>query len=57
MHSIRSFDELNVGDAFKLPVNRRIKIRTAALNHPEGATGYRIEYGGKAMCYAKAPIW
>ncbi len=51
MHSIRSFEDLNVGDAFKLPANGRIKIRTAALNHSEGATGYRIEYGGKAMCY------
>jgi phosphoribosyl 1,2-cyclic phosphodiesterase len=28
-----------------------IKIRTAPLNHPNGAIGYRIEYGGKAICY------
>jgi phosphoribosyl 1,2-cyclic phosphodiesterase len=26
-------------------------VRTAALNHPNGATGYRIEFGGKAVCY------
>ncbi|HXM70716.1 MAG TPA: MBL fold metallo-hydrolase, partial [Thermoanaerobaculia bacterium] len=26
-------------------------IRTAPLNHPNGAIGYRIEYGGKAICY------
>ena len=24
-----------------------ITVRTAALNHPDGATGYRIEYGGQ----------
>jgi len=28
-----------------------IRLRTAPLNHPNGATGYRIEYGGKALCY------
>ena len=28
-----------------------VVIRTAALNHPDGATGYRIEYGGKSVCY------
>jgi phosphoribosyl 1,2-cyclic phosphodiesterase len=26
-------------------------IRTAPLNHPNGATGYRIEYGGRSVCY------
>lgn len=26
-------------------------IRTAALNHPNGATGYRIEFAGKSVCY------
>jgi len=28
-----------------------VSLRTAALNHPNGATGYRIEYGGKSVCY------
>lgn len=28
-----------------------VKIRTAPLNHPNGATGYRVEYGGRAVCY------
>jgi phosphoribosyl 1,2-cyclic phosphodiesterase len=28
-----------------------IVMRTAVLNHPDGATGYRIEYGGKSVCY------
>ena len=26
-------------------------MRTQPLNHPNGATGYRIEYNGKAVCY------
>jgi phosphoribosyl 1,2-cyclic phosphodiesterase len=28
-----------------------VVLRTAALNHPNGATGYRIEHAGKAVCY------
>ncbi len=28
-----------------------IVVRTAALNHPDGATGYRIEFAGKSICY------
>ena len=28
-----------------------IAVRTAPLNHPDGATGYRIEYAGKSVCY------
>lgn len=26
-------------------------VRTCALNHPDGATGYRLEWDGKAVCY------
>jgi phosphoribosyl 1,2-cyclic phosphodiesterase len=28
-----------------------VRIVTAPLNHPNGATGYRIEYGGKVVAY------
>jgi phosphoribosyl 1,2-cyclic phosphodiesterase len=28
-----------------------VAIKTAALNHPNGATGYRIEFDGRALCY------
>ncbi len=28
-----------------------IAVRTGALNHPNGATGYRVEHGGKSACY------
>jgi len=28
-----------------------ITVRTAPLNHPNGATGYRIEWQGRSICY------
>lgn len=28
-----------------------VTLRTAPLNHPNGATGYRVDYGGKSICY------
>jgi phosphoribosyl 1,2-cyclic phosphodiesterase len=28
-----------------------VTLRTAPLNHPNGATGYRVEYGGKSVAY------
>ena len=28
-----------------------ITLRTGKLNHPNGATGYRVEYGGKSVAY------
>jgi phosphoribosyl 1,2-cyclic phosphodiesterase len=28
-----------------------VAVRTATLNHPDGATGYRVEYGGRSLCY------
>ena len=43
------FEDFDAGDDFELFPD--VKVRTAPLNHPNGATGYRIEYGGKAMCY------
>ena len=46
-----SFEDFRAGDAFDLPADPEVKIRTAPLNHPNGATGYRIEYAGKSFCY------
>ena len=31
--------------------HRGIRLTTAPLNHPNGATGYRIEYAGRAVAY------
>jgi phosphoribosyl 1,2-cyclic phosphodiesterase len=28
-----------------------ITIRTAPLNHPNGATGYRVDFDGRSICY------
>jgi phosphoribosyl 1,2-cyclic phosphodiesterase len=28
-----------------------VTLRTAPLNHPNGATGYRVDFAGKAVCY------
>jgi len=28
-----------------------ITVRTAPLNHPNGATGYRVDHAGKSICY------
>ena len=39
----RAGDELN---PFK-----GVVIRTAPLNHPDRATGFRVEYGGRSLCY------
>lgn len=41
--------DFRAGDSFSL--GSGIKVRTAPLNHPDGATGYRFEYGGKSVCY------
>jgi phosphoribosyl 1,2-cyclic phosphodiesterase len=39
----RAGETLDMGDG--------IVLRTAALNHPNNATGYRIEYAGRSICY------
>jgi phosphoribosyl 1,2-cyclic phosphodiesterase len=44
-----NFSDFKAGDSFTL--GRNINIKTTPLNHPDNATGYRVEYNGKAMCY------
>lgn len=34
-----------------LQISDEILLETASLNHPEGATGYRVNYRGKSVCY------
>jgi phosphoribosyl 1,2-cyclic phosphodiesterase len=34
-----------------IDIDPAIQIRTAPLNHPQGAVGYRIDYEGKSICY------
>lgn len=42
------FADFKAGDDINIAPN--VKVRTALLNHPNDATGYRIEYGGKSVC-------
>ena len=43
------FNDFLVGD--NLNSGPDVVVRTASLNHPDGATGYRIEYRGQSVCY------
>lgn len=43
------FVDFKAGDSFDLPPN--VHVRTCRLNHPNGATGYRIEAQGRSICY------
>jgi phosphoribosyl 1,2-cyclic phosphodiesterase len=44
-----SFHDFRAGETFT--PGGGVTVRTAPLNHPNRATGYRIEYGGKSICY------
>ena len=44
-----SFHDFDAGET--LEPKPGVRIRTAPLHHPNGATGYRIEFGGKSICY------
>jgi phosphoribosyl 1,2-cyclic phosphodiesterase len=44
-----SFKDFRYGET--LHPRAGITLRTGALNHPNGATGYRVEYGGKSVAY------
>ena len=43
------YREFKAGDT--LQAGPQVAVRTAPLNHPDGATGYRIEYAGRSLCY------
>jgi phosphoribosyl 1,2-cyclic phosphodiesterase len=43
------YRDFSAGDTFS--PHAGITIRTAALNHPGGATGYRIEFAGRSVAY------
>lgn len=49
MRADLSFADFEAGEV--LPLAPAIQVRTAALNHPGGATGYRVDYQGKSICY------
>jgi phosphoribosyl 1,2-cyclic phosphodiesterase len=43
------FEDFTCGDEFLIEPG--IQIKTECLNHPNGATGYRIDFQGKSICY------
>lgn len=43
------FHDFRPGDDFDLDGD--IRVRTAMLNHPDGATGYRLQHGGRSVAY------
>jgi phosphoribosyl 1,2-cyclic phosphodiesterase len=43
------FHDFRAGDT--ITPRPGVALRTAPLNHPGGATGYRIEYGGRSVAY------
>lgn len=49
MQATLSFEDFSAGDEFRVAPG--VVVKTAALNHPNGATGYRIEHEGKSICY------
>ena len=49
MRATLEFEDFVAGDS--VPVGGGVRVTTARLNHPNGATGYRIEHSGKALCY------
>lgn len=48
MHACVSFHDFLPGEV--LEPFPDVQLRTLALNHPGGATGYRIEFAGRSMC-------
>ncbi len=50
MRAELSFIDFRAGDKLDIGGPSRVKVLTAPLNHPNGATGYRIEHDDKAFC-------
>jgi len=49
MQADLTFGDFRAGEEFDIFPS--VHIRTAPLNHPNEATGYRIEYDGRVACY------
>lgn len=46
------YKDFTCGDILKpISADENISIKTCALNHDGGSTGYRVEYQGKSICY------
>jgi phosphoribosyl 1,2-cyclic phosphodiesterase len=49
MHACIAFHDFEAGEV--LEPFPDVRVRTAPLVHPGGATGYRIDYAGRSVCY------
>ncbi|MCH7929176.1 MAG: MBL fold metallo-hydrolase [Proteobacteria bacterium] len=49
LHARITYNDFHAGETVEPRAD--VRIRTAPLNHPQGATGYRVEYGGRSICY------
>ena len=49
MRARLAFTDFRAGET--LDLGPGLRARTAPLNHPNGATAYRIEYEGRSVCY------
>ncbi|HWK43718.1 MAG TPA: MBL fold metallo-hydrolase [Stellaceae bacterium] len=49
LRAVISYTDFDVGTV--LEPRPGIRLSTAPLNHPNRATGYRIDYAGKSICY------
>ncbi len=47
MHASATFHDIVAGDLLRLGPG--VEVRTAALNHPGGATGYRVDFAGRSV--------
>jgi phosphoribosyl 1,2-cyclic phosphodiesterase len=49
MRANLAFEDFRAGEDFSLAED--VRVRTCPLNHPNGASGYRIEHQGQSLCY------
>lgn len=49
MNSTMTIEDFRTGET--LDMGDGLEVRTTMLNHPNGATGYRLNHGGRSLCY------
>lgn len=49
MRGVVGYEDFHAGESFQLEDG--VSVKSGKLNHPNGATGYRIEHEGVAVCY------
>lgn len=50
LHACTAFNDFEAGQSIDLG-DDRIALSTLPLNHPGGATAYRIDFDGRSLCY------